>query len=227
MQSTIDSDERAHEIRQIDAEARQRERTAPLRCICYAAWSELTASPHDVDTRESLRGRLGAGSELGYGAELDALIEAYLERDPGELKREYSRLFEVGSDGPPVPIREDLQTGQYAGTREDLVRFYNFFGYALAEHFAWQPDHLSVELEFMHYLCYHEAAAESDPQSFQLAQADFAERHLLNWLERACDGVQKLAADTLHARILENLRQFVAADVAWQQTTISDMQPGQ
>ena len=209
--------------RVVDADLRERGRTAALRCACYAAWSELMASPHDVDPRESLADRIGAGSALEYGAGLDALIEEYLQRDPGEMKREYSRLFEVGSDGPPVPIREDLQTGQHAGTREDLVRFYDFFGYALAENFAWQPDHLSVELEFMHFLCYHESAASADEQSFQLAQVDFAQRHLLNWLGRACDGVQTLAPGSLHARILDELQRFVVADVAWQRATICEL----
>jgi len=213
--------------RQVDEQARIREHTAALRCACYAAWSELTASPHEVDTRDSLQDKRGAGGALGYGAGLDALIDEYLGRDPVELKREYSGLFEIGSDGPPVPIREDLQTGQRAGTREDLVRFHDYFGYALSQNFAWQPDHLSVELEFMHYLCYREATAESDALTFQLAQVDFAERHLLNWIGRPCDAVQEIAADSLYARILSLLMAFVAADVAWQRETICVSEQGQ
>ncbi|MDJ0929352.1 MAG: molecular chaperone TorD family protein [Gammaproteobacteria bacterium] len=207
--------------RRVDAARRARERTAPLRCACYAAWSELTASPHDIDTRHSLRDKLGAATELGYDARLDQVIEAYLQLEPAELKRQYSGLFEVGSDGPPVPIREDLQTGQRAGTREDLVRFYDYFGYGLSENFAWQPDHLSVELEFMHFLCFREAAAERDWASYQLAQADFAERHLLNWIDRLVTEVDQFARDSLYARVLHGLSSFVAEDFAWQSGTIA------
>lgn len=207
--------------RRVDAEARNRQNTAPLRCACYATWSELTASPHDLDTRDSLRDKLGASGQLDYGVDLDAIITEYLDREPADLRREYSGLFEVGSDGPPVPIREDLQTGQRSGTREDLVRFYDYFGYALAETFAWQPDHLSVELEFMHYLCYREAAAETDAVSFQLAQADFSERHLLNWLDSLREATRQSAADSLYMRVLDGLRAFLSADLAWQRSTIS------
>ena len=115
--------------------------------------------------------------------------------DLAGLRREYSGIFEVGSQGPPVPIREDLQTGQRAGTREEVVRFYEYFGYVLDDRFAWQPDHLSVELEFMHYLCFREAeaASEADALSFQLAQADFAERHLTAWLPLLAGNVAVLA----------------------------------
>ena len=208
-------------LRTVDVAARARERTAPLRCACYAAWSELMASPHDVDTRSSLRDKLGMVGELGYQALLDDIIEAYLQHEPAELKRAYSGLFEVGSDGPPVPIREDLQTGQRAGTREDLVRFYDYFGYALSENFAWQPDHLSVELEFMHFLCYREGTAARDWSSYQLAQADFAERHLLNWIDRLVADVDQLARDSLYARVLHQLQVFLAEDLAWQSGTIS------
>ena len=78
------------------------------------------------------------------------------ELNPEDLKREYSGLFEVGSDGPPVPIREDLHRNQPAKVKESIVRFYDYFGYGLSEKFQWAPDHLSVELEFMHFLCYQE-----------------------------------------------------------------------
>jgi DMSO reductase family type II enzyme chaperone len=194
--------------------------TAAPRCRCYAAFSELTASPHDVDALASLRERIGAASGLPFETGLDALLEEFAAADPQRLKAEYSALFEVGSDGPPAPIREDLLTGQKAGTREDIVRFYDFFGYRLADRFAWAPDHLSVELEFMHFLCYHEFRESSDRLSYQLAQADFAERHLLRWVPRLADAVAALAPSSFYSRVVAATRDFVAADRAWQQSTI-------
>ena len=38
---------------------RQTGETAGLRCLCYAACSELVASPHDTDARAALGARLG------------------------------------------------------------------------------------------------------------------------------------------------------------------------
>jgi DMSO reductase family type II enzyme chaperone len=202
---------------------RDRARTAPLRCASYAALSELSASPHELDPRPSLREKIGVGKTLEYAAGLDELLGEVAGADLGRLKSEYSSLFEVGSQGPPVPIREDLQTGQRGGTREDIVRFYNFFGYQLADKFAWAPDHLSVELEFVHFLCYQEAAAATDDDaiSFQLAQVDFTERHLQRWLPGFAAGVGEHAAVSLYRRVISVLADFVVGDFVWQNSTIS------
>ncbi|MEQ1802070.1 MAG: molecular chaperone TorD family protein [Gammaproteobacteria bacterium] len=203
---------------------RQAADTAALRCLCYAACSELVASPHEVDPRPALRERIGLGDAVPHARALDPLLAEVGGAELLRLQAEYSGLFEVGSQGPPVPIREDLQTGQRAGTREEVVRFYEYFGYVLDGKFAWQPDHLSVELEFMHYLCYREAQAASDGDalSFQLAQADFAARHLAGWVPPFAGNVDKLAPGSLYARVVAAVRDFVIGDYDWQLATIVD-----
>jgi DMSO reductase family type II enzyme chaperone len=179
------------------------------------------ASPHDVDVRAELPERIGAADALPFPLALDGLLREYADRDPGQLKAEYSGLFEVGSQGPPAPIREDLSTGQKAGTREDIVRFYDYFGYRLGDRFAWAPDHLSVELEFMHFLCFQEAQESTDRLSYQLAQADFAGRHLANWVPQLAAGVAKLEPGSYYNRVLLTLGEFIANDLAWQRSTIA------
>ena len=118
---------------------RQTTETAGLRCLCYAACSELVASPHDVDPRPSLRGRVGLGEAVPHASPLEPLLAEVSGADLARLRAEYSGMFEVGSQGPPAPIREDLQTGQRAGTREEVVRFYEYFGYVLDDKFAGSP----------------------------------------------------------------------------------------
>jgi DMSO reductase family type II enzyme chaperone len=200
--------------------ARDVVRTAPARCLCYAAFSELIASPHEVDARGAIAARIGAARELPFPVALDSLLAEFVAADAEALRAEYSGLFEVGSQGPPAPIREDLQTGQRAGTREDIVRFYDYFGYRLDDRFAWAPDHLSVELEFMHYLCFHEAGDSDDRLSYQLAQVDFARRHLHAWVPQLATAVAELAPGGFYARVLATLADFVARDLAWQDDTI-------
>lgn len=216
---TSPADRSGNPIRRISARAA--EKTAPARCAAYAALSELLASPHDIDPRAGLLEKVRALSVLGYAGDLDALLREFSALEPDTLKREYSGLFEVGSNGPPCPIREDLQTGQRAGTREDLVRFYNFFNYKLDDKYAWAPDHLSVQLEFMHYLCYLEASAESDAKSFQLAQIDFSERHLVRWVPELAKNVTSTAPGSIYSRVMAAVDEFLAADHAWQGGTIS------
>ena len=113
------------------------------------------------------------------------------------------------------------QTGQRSGTREDVVRFYDYFGDVLDEKFAWQPDHLSLQLEFMHYLCFRESEQGEEVLSYQLAQLDFAERHLVSWVPRFAAQVEKHASGSLYARVVAALRDFIAEDFAWQTATIT------
>ena len=199
---------------------------AAARCLAYAAMSDLMSSPHDVQSSVREAEQSVDLSGLPYDvAGLAEVIEEYRSAPIDELKRAYSSMFEVGSDGPPVPIREDLQLGQKTGTREDLVRFYDFFGYTLGDKFAWAPDHLSVELEFMHYLSYGEVTRLADGNaeeaaSFQLAQADFIERHLVNWIAKLVHEVQEQNAESVYCRVVTTLQAFLTADYEWQSATI-------
>jgi DMSO reductase family type II enzyme chaperone len=205
---------------------------AVARCIAYAVMSDLLASPHDVESVVYNTTDPIDLSGLPYEAPgLAALIEDYRTMPMLDLKRAYSSMFEVGSDGPPVPIREDLQLGQKSGVREELVRFFDFFGYTLSEKFAWAPDHLSVELEFMQFLAVSEAEALDqlangetvaiDVSSFQLGQFDFLERHLINWVPILLQAVENQNSASFYCRVITVLRDFLAADYAWQENTIS------
>ncbi len=200
---------------------RELEKTAAARCACYSAFSDLLASPHEIDSRASCRDKIGIGRLVPYADGLDDIMRELVSAEPLHLKSEYSRLFEVGDQGAPAPIREDLMTGQKAGVREEIVRFYDFFGYALEEGFAWAPDHLSVELEFMHFLCFRESQADKDVLSSQLAQVDFTERHLCNWVPALRERVEELAPGTLYCRAVTALSSFLGKDLAWQRQTIN------
>ena len=212
--------------RQRFVENRNLERTAPARCACYAIFSDLTASPHEVEARAATGDNTDILDDLPFSFTVQSLLDEQCSMESDRLKLEFSALFEVGSDGPPVPIREDLQLGQPAGLREDIVRFYDFFKYGLEEKFAWAPDHLSVELEFMHYLCYQEASRTDDRLSYQLAQVDFSERHLYNWVPQLVSAVTKLQPDSFYCRVVTALSEFVSMDYAWQLSTVAETGEG-
>jgi|TARA_B110000914_G_scaffold211447_2_gene211523 DMSO reductase family type II enzyme chaperone len=200
--------------------------------MAYAVMSDLLASPHDVESVVYNNSDTIDLSDLPYAVNgLQELIADYRALPLLELKRAYSSMFEVGSDGPPVPIREDLQLGQKAGVREELVRFYDFFGYTLSEKFAWAPDHLSLELEFMQFLAISEAEGldqlangetpETDVASFQFGQFDFLQRHLINWVPIVLHAVEEQNSDSFYYRVVTVLRDFLAADFEWQSGTIT------
>jgi len=191
--------------------------------MMYAVFSDVAASPFDAEPAVAAEPVDIAALGLPYALTgLEELLGEWSAAERDALKREYSGLFEVGSDGPPVPIREDLHRNQPAGLREDIVRFYDFFGYSLNEPFAWAPDHLSVELEFMHFLTYQESQQSvADAVSFQLAQHDFAERHLISWVGEFAQRVTEERPNALYGRLLAAMAGFLERDFAWQQATIS------
>ena len=201
--------------------------TGPGRCVMYAVFSDLLSSPFDAVP--AVAGSAVDIDSLGLPYTLNGLqtlLDEWRATPLDVRKRLYSSMFEVGNDGPPVPIREDLHLNQPAGVREDIVRFYEFFGYGLEEKFAWEPDHLSIELEFMHFLCFKEtqtldARDGEEASSYQLAQHDFAERHLCNWVSELAEKAVRQDSGGIYPRLLAALSEFVVKDFEWQAGTIS------
>jgi DMSO reductase family type II enzyme chaperone len=204
--------------------SRQWPDSAAPRCAAYAICSDLLTSPHEFDARAALAGRQHSFPTLQHAAPLTALEQAYVALDRKALAAEYSGLFEVGDDGPPVPIRESLRPMRGTADREEVVRFYAHFGGDVATDHAWQPDHAAIELEFLHLLCYRELHAGSATEAlpYQLAQLDFAARHLGSWLPALAQDVLAARPNGVYARVVGGIASFVAADLAWQRATVSD-----
>ncbi len=97
---------------------------------------------------------------------------------------------------------------------EELTRFYEFFGLG-REQSAELPDHLSVELEFMHYLSYLEVQESTDAQareSLFKAQQDFLTRHLAGL---ATDIAKNYSIDSAYYReLLEDLQTLMGYERA-------------
>jgi len=108
---------------------------------------------------------------------LDALRDG-LAQD--ELAIEYTRLFDVGTAGPPCPLHGGLWAKDRMRTMEEVLRFYHHFGLTLDSDRHELPDHLVAEFEFLHYLSFREAEALRsgvDAGPYRRAQRDFVARH--------------------------------------------------
>ncbi len=102
-----------------------------------------------------------------------------------DFQAEYLRIFEAAMGVPPCPLYSGIHQGGRKAVMEELARFYSYFGLSI-EHGAGElPDHVTTELEFMHFLAFKELAALDkgrDPSPYRRAQADFLERQLVCWL---------------------------------------------
>ncbi len=127
-----------------------------------------------------------------------------------DFESEYIRLFDVGAAGPPCPLYDGVYVGDRMKVMEDATRFYNFFGLRVSAQMRELPDHITTELEFLHYLTFRETQARQgglDASSLLRAERDFLARHLCKWVPRL---QAKLAKQTT-APFFPALVRFAAA----------------
>lgn len=131
-----------------------------------------------------------------------------------DLQTEYVRLFEVGAAGvAPCSLFAGHHERDRMRVMEELIRFYDFFGLRLGE--GQLPDHVTVELEFMHYLASMEArslAEQDDHDSYRRAQSDFLGRHLARWLPLLREKLQRQGPLPFFAELVALTEEFVRAD---------------
>ena len=164
----------------------------------------------------AIREALGAlDPSLLEGSDWDALVNAGAEAD--ELAIEYTRLFDVGASGPPCPLYGGLYAGARMKTMEEAIRFYNHFGLTLSDSPREMPDHITTELEFLHFLAFREAEAlerGDDPGPFRRAQRDFAARHPGRWIPKLRERLEAQDPMPFFRELVAQLERFLAHDQA-------------
>ncbi len=193
-------------------------KTLFARSAAYALFSNLVTSPHEDYTIFSDLEIVLQEIEQNLPFEVDfssIIKETHKVTDNnwGNIIQPYSALFEVGDDGPPIPIRESANVS-LAFKKEEITRYYDFFGYTVSENRNWESDHLSIEVEFIHFLCQGERKSE-DALSFQLAQKDFIDRHLLMWLASIHYKMKQIDAHPYWMAIFSTLFTFIQKDLNW------------
>lgn len=166
---------------------------AAARSRAFQVFAEALAYP-EGDLEESIREGVVSEALLGSLAELDENLVEGADSDAlcttgekDDLAVEYTRLFDVGASGPPCPLYGGLYGGARMKVMEEAVRFYNHFGLHLSEEPRELPDHLLIELEFLHYLAFREAEAlhtGEDPGAWRRVQRDYITRHPGKWVPK-------------------------------------------
>jgi DMSO reductase family type II enzyme chaperone len=118
-----------------------------------------------------------------------------------DFEAEFVRIYDAGPGGPPCPLYEGKYSGSRMGNMEELVRFYNHFGLSVAEAQEREiPDHITTELEFMHYLTFKEVLAlqrNEDPSAYAFAEIDFLDRHPAKWLPQLHKKAEKVTTASI------------------------------
>jgi len=210
--------------------------SARARALAYALFSNLLASPFDAKVSYSLcdlARQLGdCAHVLPYAfdaADAEHAAENFDDTDIGLIRREYSGLFEVGGDGPPVPLRAELVRTNESVAKEEIIRFYEHFGYALDAGYQWAPDHMSILLEFVQTLAHQESqcADAKSLLSYQLAQRDFVTRHVADWMPGVMERLMRHdQQSSFFCAIVMALNRFIRADLAWQNQSLDGSREG-
>ncbi|MDP2950644.1 MAG: molecular chaperone TorD family protein [Chloroflexota bacterium] len=163
-----------------------------------------------------------AQDAAGLPYPLPAARDAALGRGLGEagashqeLQGEYIRLFDVGIPGPPCPLYGGEYQGSRTGVMEELIRFYNYFGLRPSTRSRDLPDHITAELEFMHFLTFQEVTAlhqGQDRSPYLRAERDFLERHLCVWVPLLGQRLSRQRPCAFYAAVVALAEAFLAAD---------------
>ena len=184
-------------------------------CFCYP----------DADLAESVRSGALARQASTLCGELDAgLLESLdlsaLEDEAatsGVLSREFTRLFDAGARGTACSLNGGLQVGPQMKVMEEAVRFYAHFGLTLTEEQKELPDHLTTELNFLHFLaCWeHELRARgASTTAYRLARRDFIARHPGRWVPVMKEKLQTMNPLPLFQVLSELLDRLLRHDLA-------------
>lgn len=200
----------------------EEELRAAARSRVYAALCDALAFPDEERLREIRRGDLvrtlrgalqDADPALAEAFDWSALAEAGAGED--DLAVEYTRLFEVGASGPPCALYGGVYGDSRMKTMEEAVRFYNHFGLTLAEDPRELPDHLTTELEFLHFLSFREAEtlrAGLDAGPFRRAQRDFVARHPGRWLPKLAEKLVRAKAGLFYVALFTLVGRWLARE---------------
>jgi DMSO reductase family type II enzyme chaperone len=203
------------------------DQTAASRSRLYQLLAMAFAFPDEELFAAIRTGELGSaivatGHALPYGlrsaadSALAAAGDAYLD-----FESEYIRLFDVGAAGPPCPLYGGVHVGDRMKVMEDATRFYNYFGLRLSAELRELPDHITTELEFLHYLTFREAQLRQqglDPSSLLRAERDFLARHLCRWVPRLQQRLAKQDTLPFFPALVRLALEFFEADRAYATT---------
>lgn len=141
----------------------------------------------------------GSALETEFLEKVEEIRESLSTMSFEDYEVEFTGTFEVGAPGPPCPPSEGLY--RKAPARQSIMlqisEFYKHFGLEMDQHGGKRelPDHISAELEFLHFLTFKEAQArEADDKElltgYMLAQNDFLQRHPLQWISSFADKLE-------------------------------------
>ncbi|NPA05183.1 MAG: hypothetical protein GXO09_03710 [Crenarchaeota archaeon] len=214
-------------------------RHCPIRPLTYYIAARLVDYPYDEDFEKlpelltEARRVFEDAAEIHEGfRELAGLADKALDlfrEEAGRLGRdmfqaEYVALFELGMPQPPCPLREHVYKEEAGSLKVRLEGpYYTAPGLLLMAELQalyaseglttlrYPPDHLVVELEYMHHLTTKQCQEEKPPRSILLKQENFLKGHL-DWLSKLRCCVDKHSKLEYFKTIIRLVEKYIEVD---------------
>jgi TorA maturation chaperone TorD len=145
-----------------------------------------------------------------FGPKVERLLMAQVslnDEAAEQVEEEYNHLIRVKPVAPPYESFYLDPQGQARGViASQLETEYASAGLALSSSLQDMPDHLTVELEFMSFLCAgevraRETANEPDNVQVRIRQRSFLNEHLVRWFPQFARRLADAAPESLYSVI--------------------------
>jgi TorA maturation chaperone TorD len=191
---------------------------------CYRFLSACFYQPErDLFLKEDLFRNLASQTEQvcpAASAAAGELEKAFSECSEEQLTVDYARLF-VGPHellAPPFgSVYLDGERKVMGNSTLEVIEIYEAQGIVMDSEFKNLPDHITAELEFMHYLIHKETKAlqMSDitgTLAFLKIQEHFLNRHLKRWIPPFCDNMKRGADCRFYTLLAAYTSLFIGGD---------------
>ncbi len=138
-----------------------------------------------------------------------------------EVGEEYVPLFHVKPLAPPYEsVYTDPERRNTGWIIVQLEKEYAEKGLVLEPSLGELPDHVSIELEFMSFLCGQEVSAEEDGDSqartnFLERQHGFLDQHLTRWFSSFAEKVREAVPEGFYGILVDAAEDFIKHDVEY------------
>lgn len=197
------------------------------RSAAYRLLSQATVYPTDeviaVLSDEDLSQAQAAAEILGttFSERLSVFERKLRAASPKELQDQHRRIFShiLSLDCPPCEtVYTASEIFQETDHLSDIAGFFRAFGMELAA--KERPDHISVELEFMHLVTCKEGLAQlhHGPEKARLCrvvQRKFMEDHLGRWGQQFAQQLERQAPAGYFRALASLLDAFLADEVGY------------
>jgi TorA maturation chaperone TorD len=194
-----------------------------LRQVCYRIFASLFLYPESnrlAALQDAASALLTSETEQGHSvsAEMESLLKHLTEtklENTRTIINEYNRLFLIRPKAPPYETIYIDPEGQLRGKlTARLDEVYLQAGLTISPELGELPDHISVELEFMAYLCMKEAEGHTanevfEATNFRNLQISFIGQHLARWFPQFAKRIKEANPGSIYQYLLPAAYEFL------------------